>query len=314
MGNRTLIYAVVLLLLAACQKEHENPFDRVDAEAPATPVAPLLPLDNFAGIHQRILRPSCALSGCHDGHFEPDFRTVGSSYNSLVFHPVVGNDPSASFTYRVQPGNAQASYLHERLTAFVPNTSGMMPLGFAEGSDWPENGPQYVQAIRAWILAGAADMFGQPPVLGDQQPQCVGLRAFPQGTTATAYPRVEGAGVQPIAVPAAMVDLWFAFLDDNTAPQQLTHNTWKLSTSPQLFTAVPESPFTITDPINGPAFTGGSASYTHRASVDLSGFAPGTTLFVRAYVGDGAHPAPVEIPNDNTAPALRDLFTLRIVP
>ncbi|MBX2978373.1 MAG: hypothetical protein KF905_03685 [Flavobacteriales bacterium] len=314
MTKGTIVLLGTLLFVVACQKEHENPFAQAEGALPNSANTPLLPLDNFAGIHQRILRPSCALSGCHDGHFEPDFRSVAGSYNSLVFHPVVGNDPNGSFTHRVQPGNADASYLHERLTAFVPNTSGMMPLGFGEDSDWPANSAQYINAIRAWIQAGALDMFGQAPTIGDQQPQCVGLSAFPQGATAGAYARLEGAGVQPIAVPATTIDLWFAFTDDNTAPQQLAHNMWKIATAPQLFPAVPESPFNITGPIAGPAFTGGATSFTHRATLDLSGHEPGTTLYVRAYVGDGAHPVPVEIPNDNTAPALRDLFTLRIVP
>ena len=40
--------------------------------------------------------PTCANSGCHDGTFEPDFRTVGSSWNTLVNHPVIANDAAMS--------------------------------------------------------------------------------------------------------------------------------------------------------------------------------------------------------------------------
>ena len=87
-----------VLALVACTKE-ENPFDAIERPA-EEPVAQLLPLDNFAGLHQRIFRPTCAVSGCHDGTFEPEFRSIAGAYNSLVLHPVTANDPQESFTYR----------------------------------------------------------------------------------------------------------------------------------------------------------------------------------------------------------------------
>lgn len=309
-----IAYILPLLLLAACQKEQENPFDQVVQQDSGVPDVITLPSDNFAWLHHRIFRPSCALSGCHDGNFEPDLRTVGSAYNSLVYHPVIGNDPNGTFEYRVKPGDYQNSYLHERLTVFVPNTSGIMPVGFDEGSDWPTNGATYIQAIRNWIQAGAKDMFGGTPTLGDLQPQSVGLRAFPAGNTSNAYPRAEGAGVRPIAVPPGNVDIWFAFADDNTAPQDLQHNTYRVAQNPLAFPMVPELPFSMGATISGPGFTGGNVPFTHKATLDLSAYAAGTMLFVRAYVSDGQHDGPVEIPNDDTGAPLRDYFTLLITP
>jgi hypothetical protein len=311
--RNTAIILCGITLLAACEKEQANPFDRPEAPA-ANPAVELLPLDNFAGLHQRIFRPTCALSGCHDGNFEPDLRTIGSSYNAMVYHPVIGNDPGQSFSFRVQPGDHQASYLHERLTVFVPNTSGIMPIELLPDSDWPANEAMYIQAIRNWIDQGAKDMFGTEPTLGNLQPQVVGLLCFPQGGQANPFPRADGAGVQPIAVPAAPVDLWFAFSDDSTPPQSFTHNTYKLATSPMGFPAVPEQAFALGGTLQGPDFGSSSAVFTHKAALDLSGHAPGTMLFVRAYVNDGDHDEPVEIPNDGTSSPMRDYFTLVITP
>ena len=95
--------ALVLLVFAACKKE-ENPFEQLEHSSP-NPPSEALPQDNFAWLHQRVFRPVCANSGCHDGTFEPEFRSVGSAYNSLVYAPVIANDPGNSFTYRVLPGD-----------------------------------------------------------------------------------------------------------------------------------------------------------------------------------------------------------------
>lgn len=45
--------------------------------------------NTIQGLHAGLFKPTCANSGCHDGNFEPDFRTVESSYYSLVQQPVI---------------------------------------------------------------------------------------------------------------------------------------------------------------------------------------------------------------------------------
>lgn len=67
-------------------------------------------------------------------------------------------------------------------------------------------------------------MFGQPPSLGNLEPQVAGFLVLPAGNTSDPYPRGEGEGVQPIGVPAASVDLWFALSDDETATNDLGYN------------------------------------------------------------------------------------------
>lgn len=305
------IIALTLLVFSACQKETPNPFDELERRT-AVPDVENLPPGNFAWIHQRILRPNCALSGCHDGSFEPEFRSIGSAYNSLVFHPVIANDPGESFTYRVVPGNVQASFLHQRLNVFVPNTSGVMPLELGPGSDWPANEASYRAAIDQWIATGAKDMFGALPTEGNLQPQVTGLFAFPAGNTTAPFVRTDTEGVGPIEVPGGTVDLWFAFADDGTASNALTYNKVKVATQTAAFETVPELPLSVNATISGPDFSNSTTSFTHRAQLDLGNHPAGTTLFVRVYVDDGSHDGPTEIPTDGTTAPMLDYFTLRI--
>lgn len=309
MRTTSITLPVLLLLAVACKKE-ENPFDALTHDVDAPP-AEDLPVGNFAWLQQRVFGPTCANSGCHDGTFEPDFRSLGSSYNSLVYHPVIANDPEESFTYRVLPGHPAQSFLYERLTSFVPNTSGIMPVE-TDGTDWDQNQAQYIAAIAAWIQAGARDPFGRLPGLGNLEPQVTGFQVFPPGNTTSPYPRVDAPGVQPIQVPAGTVDLRFAFTDDSTAASAFTYNKVKVATSVLGFATVPELALTVGPGITAPDFTGAAASFTHTATIDLGAYASGTELFVRVYVNDGDHDQPTEVPDDGTGSPMVDHFTLRI--
>lgn len=310
--KKTIGIAVMVCGVAACSKEQVNPYDELEHASP-NPPAENLPPDNFAWLHQKVFRPTCANSGCHDGHFEPDFRSIASSYNSLVFAPVINNDPQESFTYRVQPGNAQLSFLHERLTVFVPNTSGMMPLEYI-GTDWGENQTTYINAITAWINDGAHDMFGGSPSLGNREPQVTGMLAFATGATSNPFPRGAGAGVNPIEVTGGSIDLWFAFTDDSTSASALTYNKVKVATSIGAFPLVPEQDLIMGGSINGPDFGNSNTTFTHKASLDLSTYAPGTLLFVRAFVNDGDHMDNTEVPNDGTTAPMLNYFTILVNP
>ena len=55
-------------------------------------------------IHKDVLKPTCANSGCHDGNFEPDFRTVESSYFGLINVTPIKSNVSGGFPFRVVPG------------------------------------------------------------------------------------------------------------------------------------------------------------------------------------------------------------------
>ncbi|MEM8907274.1 MAG: hypothetical protein AAGD05_05455 [Bacteroidota bacterium] len=145
-----------LVGLMACHEEYINPYDQ--QEIPNTPTDSTsveLSATSFTAIHARILSPTCARSGCHDGNFEPDFRTVESSYNTLVDHPIIKNDPQNSYQVRVRPGSPEESLLIARLTRDIDGNSGIMPLSVDSNSDWEEQKDLHIQNIRTWITQGA---------------------------------------------------------------------------------------------------------------------------------------------------------------
>lgn len=109
-------------------------------------------------MHQQVLSPECAVSGCHDGHFEPDFRTLSSTFFTTVYHPVTKNNAESEFTYRVVPGDTAASVLHERLTncCFINENDRMPQLEI--GEPLPDS---LIAHISRWILAGAPDILGK---------------------------------------------------------------------------------------------------------------------------------------------------------
>ncbi|MGB1317595.1 MAG: hypothetical protein ACPG5W_05290, partial [Flavobacteriales bacterium] len=98
------LFTVLLFILSGCTPDVENPFDDPNNFPPddTTGIENIDPA-SFVGLHQNIFKPTCANSGCHDGTFEPDFRTIESSYNTLVFHDVVKNNPAGTYEYRVKP-------------------------------------------------------------------------------------------------------------------------------------------------------------------------------------------------------------------
>src|SRR5688572_4080833 len=103
-----------------------NPYDSIDyGTGGSNPV--IIDSSSFLGIHTFILSKKCAVPACHGGSFEPDYRTIESSYNTLVYHPVVKNNATNDFTYRVVPFDTGASWLHERITTTDP-VLGRMPL------------------------------------------------------------------------------------------------------------------------------------------------------------------------------------------
>ena len=93
-------YFLIVLILASCSedsKQVKNPYDNQEPEnADGVVVNADKDLDpnSIAALHKDIFKPTCANSGCHDGNFEPDFRTIESSYNTLVNQPIVKNDIS----------------------------------------------------------------------------------------------------------------------------------------------------------------------------------------------------------------------------
>ena len=133
MWKPTLLFVLLLGILGACTETTENPFDNSGPTTPIDTTEVPLDLNSIAGLHAEVIVPTCANSGCHDGTFEPDFRTIESTYNTLVYHPIIKNDPMGTYEYRVVPGDPDASQFMARLTYDIDGNSGVMPLGRRPG-------------------------------------------------------------------------------------------------------------------------------------------------------------------------------------
>lgn len=311
-----LLIAAPAILLWTCKKDSvENPYSDIPPVVIQQPDLENLEPGNFAWLHAKIFLPTCANSGCHDGTFEPEFRSINSAYNTLVNHPVIANDLENSYFYRVVPGNVNASLLYRRLTSALPNSSGIMPLSLSDGSDWPANETSYISHIQQWILNGAKDMYGNnaPNAGADFPPQVEGISVFPQGNTTDPYPREgEGPEVTPILIPASTVDFWVSWSDDQTNETSMQNTSMKYQIAGSEFETAPEALMTLAGPISGTGFSGNNVNYRYKASINFSAAESGDTFFIRIYASDGVQPMITEIPNDGSSDLTTALFVVKV--
>lgn len=307
------VILVIAVIMNACKKDKFiNPYDDPSLKAPSTnPDLATIDPSNFAYIHAKVFKPTCANSGCHDGTFPPDFRTINSTYNTLVYQKPIDSNNNL-YKYRVYPYKADSSILYCRLT--IPLGSGLMPIVIDPQSDWTSKKDDYILSIKNWINAGAKDMFGNYPTHGNKQPQITGFLAFPAGNTTTPYTRSSG-NIEPIEVPAnSSIDLWFIVKDDSTAAANITNSICKISSSySNLTNASTTSLNYVSSGLTAGDFTNTNSQFTHKATFSTSGFTPGTYLYVKAFVDDGNQPTVTEIPNMGSNDIMNGYFALKIL-
>lgn len=309
----TLPILLLVLLAGSCSKyDPDNPFGQGDPTDPTDTTTVQPDMRSIAGLHARIFVPTCANSGCHDGTFEPDFRTIESTYNTLVYHPIIKNDPQGSFDFRVVPGNPEASQLMARLTYDIDGQSGIMPLIVDPGAEWHTRGPEFVQYIRDWIQDGARDIFGQSYSLLDAVPY---MRGVMGKVGALNMERAEGgAGALRIPQSVSELTLYFSLADDKTLPLNLEVNQIRFSSGPDDFAGKPSLPLEVLgQPVNGKGFTEPQVAYTHRITIDPRQYAAlGQTMFFRIYVQDSGNPV-TEIPTNAGAYYIKNYFSFTII-
>jgi hypothetical protein len=299
------------LFVAGCKKEEPiNPYTLPEFQPPIDSVLVHSPDPNtIAGLHKYVFQPTCANSGCHDGTFEPDFRTIQSSWNTLVMQPVIKNNPQGSFQYRVLPGNPDQSVLIERMIHDIDGQSGIMPLWLEPGSDWPEKKNQYIQNVRNWILNGAPDVFGNVITTQNLPPQLKGLFLALPGSTEP-LPRAIATGAVVVPLNQATVDVYVAFEDDQTPVEQLSYLKLRTGASLNAFSTFPELQLQLIPAVNGPAYGGGSTVYRHKVSISVSDIPPYQRQFIRTYVQDNSA-SPTEIPGAGSAPHVREYYSFQ---
>ena len=282
----------ILVIMYSCKKETPvttNPYNGVNrTDTGGNKI--LVDTMTITYVHQKVLSTRCALNGCHDGHFEPDYRTPQSAYATLVYAPIVKNDTANKYKYRVIPYDTANSVMYIRITncCFV-NTNDRMPQDNI-GVPLPDSS---IAVVRNWIMHGAKDMFGNVARRPNEPPVVGGYFAISSNyQTGYSNNRLDSIYYNPFIVPQSAASFYAVFVvtDDSTPVPNLQVNTLKLSTKSYDFSSAVSIQATYLS-------TNGSQYWI--ASVPTAQFAVGDTVFMRYYVNDGQHPTNVEFPNNN---------------
>lgn len=300
------LFSVFMLLIScaflinSCTKETDtptNPYDNVDYNTDTTQEPTPDPI-SIIGLHKNIFSPRCAIPGCHDGTFEPDFRTVQSTYSTLVYQPVNKFSVNGvdSFDFRVIPTNVTGSFLHERLTT---STSDYMP------SNGNKLSAEQISQIDQWITDGAKDEFGNVPVKPNNLPTMLGYAAFDSSITQRLDTiRKDGISYNPFIVQQNKnFILLFVMEDDETPVSQFTFNKLKISTSKDNFTSATTYNATY---INFFGFE------VWQVNLNSNAFTPGQDYYFRYYVNDGNHANNLEYPRNELPYYYKSLYAFYI--
>lgn len=304
-------FCLTFLLLTSCAKEGEpNPFDVVIPDGSTTQV--VLNPKSIEGLYHNIFLPTCANSGCHDGTFEPDFRTIESTYYSLVYQDVIKQNPSNPMNYRVMPGSSITSMLLTRLTIDLGGNSGIMPLATDPNSDWDDKSAAYIQDVKDWIDEGAKDVFGNPSTTVNIKPQLLGATITPSGSNQVFQRDVEGVIEIPNGTNA--MDIYIAIDDKETAASSLTSAEVVLSLSfdnPNLGTV-----YTFDNIMSQtfPGYLNPNVSYYHKISITNVNtiWSPNEVVYLNTKVDDGDNGV-VDLPGIYSMEHLKRYYSFKIL-
>ncbi|MCX6351605.1 MAG: hypothetical protein NTX03_07075 [Bacteroidetes bacterium] len=269
-----------------------NPYDTIHPTY-RPPVDVKLDTSTIAGLHAYIFSKKCAMPACHDGAFEPDFRTVESSYNTLVYHKPVKYDWAGKrYSYRVYPLLPDSSWLHVRVTT-DDKVLGRMPL-YANALTQKE-----VDAIDRWIKNGARDFLGNSPAIPNYEPTIYGVYAELPDAKNYRVDTIRGkVPIYPFYIPKnTNVTMYFCIYDDKTLPYFLTYNKIKFSTSPTDFSnAITKDLTFLTTPVTLPVYNNVKVPFYFSIKINTNLFKPGDLVYMRYYVKDADHSSPSELP------------------
>ena len=308
MRKNNLFYSLLVCIIAfagllvSCSKEDtpENPYDQVDYSSPGNNLNEPDP-NSITGLHKNIFFPKCANPGCHDGTFEPDYRTIESSYATLVYQPVnkLTLDSVKIYSHRVIPNNVNDSWLIERLTT---STTEYMP------SNATRLTTAEIDHVKNWINGGCKDINGNVAVKPNLQPNIVGYVALDSVYVQLDTNRLNDVPINPFIVNQGMT-VTMAIIATDTAdglsatdPANFTVKKIKFSTDKNNFSgAISYSASTYLAPYTAWLVT-----------VPITSWPVGTTVYFRIYVNDGQHTADSEFPRNETLDYYKSLYAFYV--
>jgi hypothetical protein len=303
MKTSLLIALLLLILLHGCKPDKPaitNPYDSINRSDNNNTYNDTVPDPaSITGIYKNILSVKCANPGCHDGHFEPDFRTIQSSYATLVYAPVKKHTSDSAFTWRVKPNDVNKSWFHQRLITDDP-VLGRMPLYSTPLSDTE------LEHIRTWINRGAPAADGSLPVKPNTLPVIEAFIVTTLSGIRVDTIREEGVSYNPMLLPkdSALI-FYFLVKDDETPSSALTQNLMKVSTDIEDFTNATSYPASF--------LTIGSFQ-VWRIQMNANAYPANAQRFLRYYVGDGVNTGVTEFPNNESLLLIKNFASFKLVP
>jgi len=283
----------------------DNPYDTIRYNNDGSLIVNV-DTQGFLGLHSYVLKTKCGQPACHDGAFEPDFRTPLSSYSTTVYHPVLKQYNHGQFEYRVIPYDTAGSWLHERITTNDP-VLGRMPL-YDTLAEWQ------IDLINNWIVNGARDIFGNSPSAPNAEPAPFGLVAYLNDVNGMRLDTLRRQITVPMPLPDnSVIDIWYGLYDDMTLPSDFKLAEVKFSFEPFNFDqAISKNLIIEKTPHMAPSYIGLAPYYLH-VKINSSEFQKKKTYYMRLYVQDADHSYATEIPENGVAPYLYLFFSFKIV-
>lgn len=297
-----LLFGLCTGLMVSCKKSPDpvNPYDSIDHSSQTTN-DPSPDPNSIQGLYKNIFSVKCSNPGCHDGTFEPDFRTIESSYSTLVYQPVnkLTLDSSKFFSYRAIPANTLDSWIIERLTT---TTTEYMP------SNGIRLSTADIDHVKNWINNGCKDINGVSAQKPDLQPNIAGYVAYDSVFVRLDTNRLADVQFNPFVVNAGSTMI-IAFACNDTAdgsmatdPSQFTVKEIRFSTDKNDFS----NATTIV------ASTYISAYTAWLVTVPVTAWPVGTTVYFRVYVNDGHHSTNAEFPRYESLDYYKTYFSFYV--
>lgn len=286
-----LALGVMMLSIWSCKDDtsfpnlYSNLYD-IDSLVEANPV----PGESIEGLHRDFMESKCANQGCHDGAFEPDFRTIQSTYTTLVNATVIKEvDP---YEFRVVPGDTGTSWLWNRVTT-EDSVLGKMPL-----YDHPLTTDQ-LNNLQTWIMDGAKDMFGRERDEVNRQPYWVDFGAFDMSNGDQLE---ENARYYSDPFPLAEntdVEIKISAYDYETSRLDLSNAKIYFSTVYNDFSSAVSIDATVL--AEEETISGVSGRASHKLNFNSSQFPKNTIVWMRLAIEDGDHTSAAVTPENGTS-------------